>query len=162
MAAYITTQAQLRLYKYLNELGESVLYCNMDYVIFIHNVDEPPKVRAGDYLGHLTDELEEFGFVSYIEEFVSGGPKNYAFSVFCPSTENTYNQVQSEGYNFELRKLKGCELHYLEGYDATPVRVHNPKKIRRKQGGVVSEPQTKEYKVVFKKRRIMDNFDSFP
>ena len=42
------------------------------------------------------------------------------------------------------------------------VHVHNSKKIKRKHGGVVSEPETKEYKVVFKKRRLMVNFDSLP
>jgi len=42
-----------------------------------------------------------------------------------------------------------------------PVHVHNPKKIKRKHGGVlVYEPATKEYKVVFKNRRLVDNFDS--
>jgi len=47
--------------------------------------------------------------------------------------------------------------------DAPPVHVHIAKKIKRKHGGVVvSEPETKEYKVVFKKRRLMDNFDSLP
>ena len=46
--------------------------------------------------------------------------------------------------------------------DNTPLHVHNPRKIRRKHGGiVVSEPEKKEY-VVFKKRRLMDDFDSFP
>jgi len=30
-------------------------------VIFIQNVFEPLKVRTDDYLGDLTDELEEFG-----------------------------------------------------------------------------------------------------
>jgi hypothetical protein len=49
-------------------------------------VDEPPKVEIGYYLGDLTDVLEEFGSGSYIEQFVSGGPKNYAFSVFSPYT----------------------------------------------------------------------------
>jgi hypothetical protein len=44
------------------------------------------KVRTGDYQGDLTDEVEEFGAGSYIEEFVSGGPKNYTFNVICPST----------------------------------------------------------------------------
>jgi len=45
--------------------------------------------------------------------------------------------------------------------DAPPVHVHNAKKIKRKHGGiVVSELETKECKVVFKKRRLMDNFDS--
>ena len=82
VTAYVTTQARLKLYDNLSELGESVLYCDTDSVIFIQNVDDPPNVRTGDYLGHLTDELEDFGAVSFIEEFVSGGRKNYAFSVF--------------------------------------------------------------------------------
>jgi hypothetical protein len=43
--------------------------------------------------------------------------------------------------------------------DAPPVHVHILKKIKRKHGIVVSEPETKEYKVVFEKRRLMDNFD---
>jgi len=47
--------------------------------------------------------------------------------------------------------------------NAPPVHVNNPQKIKRKHGGVVvSEPETKEYKVVFKMRRLMDNFDSLP
>jgi len=47
--------------------------------------------------------------------------------------------------------------------DALPVHVHNAKKIKRKHGGIVgSELKTKEFKVVFKKRRLIDNFDSLP
>jgi hypothetical protein len=47
--------------------------------------------------------------------------------------------------------------------NAPPVHVHNAKKIKRKYGGlVVSGPDTKKYKVVFKKRRLMDDFDSLP
>ena len=47
--------------------------------------------------------------------------------------------------------------------DDTPLHVHNPGKIKRKRGGVVvSEPEKQEYKAVFKKRRLMDDFDSFP
>ena len=86
VAAYVTTQARLKLYEYLRDLGEYVPYCDTDSVIFIQNIDEPPKVRTGDYLGHLTDELEGLSGVSFIKEFVSGGQLNYAFSVFCPST----------------------------------------------------------------------------
>ena len=47
--------------------------------------------------------------------------------------------------------------------NAAPVHVHNPKNVKRKQGGVVvSEPETKQYNVVFKKRRLMDDFDYLP
>jgi len=47
--------------------------------------------------------------------------------------------------------------------DASAVHVYNSKKIKRKHGDiVVSELENKEYKVVFKKRRIMDNFHYLP
>lgn len=61
-----------------------MLYCNTDPVIYIQKVDEAPKVKRGDYLGDLTDKLKKFSSGSYIDEFASGGPKNYAFSDFCP------------------------------------------------------------------------------
>jgi hypothetical protein len=53
-------------------------------------------VKTGDYLGDLTDELEEFGSGSYIEEYVLGGPKNCIFC-FLPLNRETYNEMQSEG-----------------------------------------------------------------
>ena len=43
--------------------------------------------------------------------------------------------------------------------DNAPVHVRNPKKIKIKHGGV-SEIETKEYNVVFKKSRLKDNFDT--
>jgi hypothetical protein len=84
----------------LIELEKSVLYCDTDSVIYVQKVDEPPKVTIGDYLGDLTYELDEFGSGFFIDEFVSDGPKNYAFSVICPSTGKRTNKCK--GYNFEL------------------------------------------------------------
>jgi len=73
--------------------------------------------------------------------------------------------MSSKGYNFELWKFEVVNFTSLRDVileDAPPVHVHNPK-IKRKHGGiVVSEPETKEHKVVFKKRLLMDNFDSLP
>jgi hypothetical protein len=166
VAAYVTNQARLKLYEYLSKLGESVLYCDTDSVIYIQKVDESPKVKTGDYLGDLTDELEEFGPQSFIREFVSGGPKNYAFSVFCPTTGKCTNKCKVKGINLNYENFKVVNFTALRRMileEATPLHVHNPKKIKRKHGGVVvSEAETKEYKVVFKKRRLMDNHDSLP
>jgi len=68
----------------------------------------------------------------------------------------TLNYENSKVVNFTI--LRDMILK-----DTTPVHAHNPKKIKRKHGGVVvSQPETKEYKFVFKKRRLMDNFDSLP
>ena len=51
VVAYVTTQARIKLYEYLSKLCDSVLYCDTDSVIYIPNVDEPPKVETGYYLG---------------------------------------------------------------------------------------------------------------
>ena len=66
--------------------------------------------------------------------------------------------------NYENSKvLNSTALRNMILEKAPPVHVHNPKKIKREQVGVVvSEAQTKEYKFVFKKRRLVDNFDTLP
>jgi hypothetical protein len=47
--------------------------------------------------------------------------------------------------------------------NSEPGHVHNPKKIKRKHGCVVvTEAESKEYKVVFKERRVIGDFDSVP
>ena len=90
---------------------------------------------------------------------MSGGPKNYAFLVFC-------NKIKVNGKNLNYENSKVLNFFSLMNMileNAPPVHVHNPRKIKRKHGGVVgSEHETKEYKVVFKKRRLKDNFDSLP
>ena len=166
VAAYVTTQARLKLYEYLSKLGQSVLYCDTDSVIFVHKNNDPPKVKAGDYLGDLTDELEEYGSHSFIEEFVSGGPTNYAFSVFCPSAGKHATKCKVKGIILYYDNSKVVNFTVLRNMileDAPPVHVNYPKKIKQKQVGVVvSERQTKEYKVLIQKRRLMDDFDSVP
>jgi hypothetical protein len=59
----------------------------------------PQKLKR-DYVGDLTNELE-FGSGSYIEEFVSGGTQNYAFSVFSPSTGKPTTKCKSTTFNYE-------------------------------------------------------------
>jgi len=117
-------------------------------------------------LGDLTDELEEFGFGSYIGQFVSGCPKNNAFSVFSPSTGKRTTKCKIKGITLNYDNSKAVNFTSLRNMileDNTPLHVHSPRKIKRKHGGiVVSEREKKEYKVVFKKRRLMDEFDSFP
>ena len=125
---------------------------------------EPPNVETG-YLG-LIDELEEFGYGSYIEQFVSGGRKKYAFSVFSPSTGKRTTKCKVKGITLNYINSKVVNFTSLRNMileNNTPLHVHNPRKMNRKHGGIiVSEPDKKEYKVVFKKGRLMYDFDYFP
>ena len=74
VAAFTTCWARLKLYSYLEILGEQVLYYDTDSVIYKWSSDLP-RITTGDYLGDMKDELEG----DYIEEFVSGGAKNYGY-----------------------------------------------------------------------------------
>jgi hypothetical protein len=116
------------------------LYCDKDSVIYVPKVDEAPEVKTGDYLGDLTDELEEFWPQSFIQEFVSGGPKNYAYSVFCPTKGKCTNKCKVNGIalNYEYSKFVNfMSFRRVILEDDRPLHVHNPKKIKRKHGGVV-------------------------
>jgi hypothetical protein len=93
-------------------------------------------------------------------------PKNYAFSFFCPSTgkRTTNCKVKGIPLNYENSKLVNFTSlrNIILEYD-THLHFKPPKKIKRKHGGVVvSEDETKASKFVFKKRWLMDKFDSFP
>jgi hypothetical protein len=94
VAAYITTQARIKLYEYLRKLEEPVFYCDTDSVIYIQNVDDAPKVQTGDYLGDLTVELQEFGSGSFIKEFVSGARKTMYLWSFALLQGNVHLHVK--------------------------------------------------------------------
>ncbi|KAJ8962385.1 hypothetical protein NQ318_018369 [Aromia moschata] len=81
IAAYVTTQARLKLYSYLERLGDRVLYYDTDSVIYVSKEGEY-EPETGNFIGDLTDELEIYGKGCYITEFVPGGPKNYAYKVY--------------------------------------------------------------------------------
>ena len=76
IAAYTTAQARLKLYSYLDFLGTRALYADKDSVVFTTSPGES-RPTLGDYLGDLPDEVSD----NRITEFVTGGPKNYAYRV---------------------------------------------------------------------------------
>ncbi len=77
LAAFVTCYARLKLYEALDFLGERVLYFDTDSIFYVSQF-YMPDLTVGDYLGQFTDELDkEDG--NYIKEFVTTGPKSYAF-----------------------------------------------------------------------------------
>lgn len=76
LAAYVTAHARMRLYAALELLQDQVLYCDTDSVIFVQPQDRPCPLYEGTCLGEWTNELEPG---DYIVEFMSTGPKSYAY-----------------------------------------------------------------------------------
>ena len=160
--------ARLKLYSYLEALGERVLYYDTDSVIFIskEGMFEPP---TGNLIGDLTDELEEtYGVGSFITEFVSGGPKNYAYSV-----KSTLNQADN---NNIVCKVKGIRLDYRasklvnlksmrdlilkDENDAIELASNN---IRRTPyHDVITRTETKQYRINSTKRKFSEEYTSLP
>ena len=156
----------MHLYKYLDRLGERAPYCDTDSLLFIQGEEGPCLIECGDKLGDMTNELGEGEF---IEEFVSGGPKNYAYKVrnrdltkvpktVCKVRGITLNYTAMQLVNFDV--IRGM---ILKGTPET-VTVHTDKKIKRKRAdgtacvALVSEPEDKIYRLsLFKRRRLLNN-----
>ncbi|KAJ8935224.1 hypothetical protein NQ318_011334 [Aromia moschata] len=127
IAAYVTTQVHLKLYSYLELLGGRVLYYDTD------SYDVP----MGEFLGEITDELESYGPGSYITEFVSGGPKKYAYRVFSTrdKEERVVCKVKGISLNYAASQLVNFEIiksMILEPMSAGPVSITSRKILRTK------------------------------
>ncbi len=102
IACFTTCHARLKLYTYLKQLGEQVLYFDIDSVIYSH-VGNQPSLENGDYLGDLTDKLDPG---QTIVDFTSGGPKNYGY-------RTTANKTECKVRGFSLQNLRGsAQLNY--------------------------------------------------
>ena len=118
---------------------------------------DPP---IGDYLGELTNELKKG---EHIVEFVSGGPKNYAYKTnrgneMCKVRGFTLHVTNSQLINFE--SVKRMVLDPSE----TTIKVMNPQKICRNKGKrkLYNREEQKHYQMVYTKRRRLDNYDTEP
>ena len=165
VAAYLTAQARLKLYDYLSKLGKSVLYCDSDSVIYIQNVDEHPKVETRYYLGDLKMNWKIYSLAPTLNNVYRSALKIMHFSVY-PFTGKRTTKCKVKRITLNYDNSKAVIITSLRNMileDNTQLHVHNLRKIKRKHGGVVvSEPERKEYKVVFKNQRLMNDFDSFP
>jgi len=123
------------------------VYCDTDWITYIQKVGETSNVETEYFLGDLTSEMGDFDSGSFIEEFVSGGTKNYALAVFCHSSGNPISKCKVNYKNSKILNFTALISMILE-YNM-PLHVHNAKKIKKKHGGVVmTEPETNELKVV--------------
>jgi hypothetical protein len=75
IGVYLTTGACMHFYKNLDRLEERAIYFDTDSVLYIKEERKTRLVEIWDNLGDMTDELKSG---EYIDEFVSGGTKNYA------------------------------------------------------------------------------------
>lgn len=156
IASFTTAYARLKLYDVLEQLKERALYCDTDSVIYVSKgSDTHPTI--GDYLGELTNELDGD---DYITEFVSAGPKLYAFKTFkghtvCKVRGFTLNYQASKSLNFDTIR------HDILKGDVVDVRCFNILRDKHRVS-VYNKISNKKCKKVLDKRRLRSNCFTYP
>jgi hypothetical protein len=106
----------------------------------------------------ITDELKPS---EYIDEFVSGGPKNYAYKIHnrdVTKEPKTVCKVRDITLSYHAPRLVNFDVIISMIMRGEPdiLTVRTEKKIKRKRkGGValITEPEEKMYRISFHKRR---------
>jgi hypothetical protein len=137
IGAYVTAGARIHLYSYLATLKQMALYCDTDPVIYIQPEDQPALIETGDSLGAMTSEFKER---FHIDEFVSGGPENYAYRTINIATgeHDTVYKVCGITLNYSASRLVNFDVMrdmILGVTDSDRVTVHTEHKIKRKRAG---------------------------
>ena len=170
IGSFVTAGARIHLYSYLDKLQEKAIYTDTDSVLYIQNDDEPPLIECGDKLVSMTNELQ---LGECIDEFVSGGPKNYAYRVVkrtdTTNSPKTLYKVRGITLNYTTSQLVNSDVirdMILNRRPNEVVTVHTDKKIKRKRNEgrvqILSEPEDKIYRISFFKRRRLHDNNSFP
>ena len=169
IAAFTTALARLKLYSYLEGLGDRVLYYDTDSIIFISKKDLYDQ-PTGNLIGDLTDELEEsYGVGSYITEFVSGGPKNYAFKVNSTSnpasTDNIVCKVKGIRLDYKASKLINLESMrdlILNDEEKATIELISNNIRRTPHHDIITSTENKKYRINSTKRKFTEDFSSLP
>ena len=166
VAAFTTCYARLKLYSYLDRLQQRVLYFDTDSVIYT-DLPGQPDIPLGDYLGDMTDELDDGDF---IVDFTSAGPKNYGYrtqrgKVCCKVRGFSLNVRGSKQLNYDVMRQNLLDEITRPLDERRNIDVVNPNFFWRnpatKHLRVIT--RTKRYGLVFDKRVVDPNtFQSFP
>ena len=165
LAAFTTAYGRLELYKYLDQLGERVLYFDTDSVIFKSSPEDidPP---LSNYLGGLTSELPPN---EHIVEFASSAPKSYAYitntgETVCKIKGFSLNFKNSLKIDFNVIKDMVVNQQLQDNPNLRKVATVNERQITRDKfrNKIYNTKLVKNYSVSYTKRVIMPDLTTVP
>lgn len=156
IAIFTTAWARLELYDLINKLDRRVLYMDTDSCIYVSKEGEfEPELSS--YLGGLTNEVADSGNGEYITEFVTCGPKNYAYKI-----SNGECVVKVKGFRLNYRTSKLINMDTMKSLvrdmkDNKTITVVNEHKITREPitSKLINKREEKKYQLVYDKRMIV-------
>ena len=166
VAAFTTCHARLKLYSYLEQLQQCVLYFDTDSIIYTA-LPGQPDIPLGDYLGEMTDELDDGDFII---DFTSAGPKNYGYrtqhgKVCCKVRGFSLNVRGSRQLNYDVTQQNLLDKITRPLDERRNIDVVNPNFFWRNPATkyLCVITRTRRYGLVFDKRIVDPNtFKSFP
>ena len=160
LAAFVTSQGRLSLYKELEKLDTRVLYMDTDSIFFTCK-DGEYEPSLGNYLGEFTNEIDPKEG-SHITTFVSAGAKNYAYELDTGKTKCTVK-------GFTLNNIASLKLNYASIKDlvlnnpANKITVPQLKFDRNKKSwDVTTNIINKLYGFVYDKRILFNDLTTLP
>lgn len=118
----------------------------------------------------MTDELKDHGEGSFITEFVSGGPKHYAYKVLSSKEQKEKVYIKVKGFaincansaaiNFESLRKKVFAFIKEKDRQETEIRIRRIE--RQMDRKVVSITRKKIYRITYDKRVVGDDFTTTP
>ncbi len=151
-------------------LQERVCYFDTDSVIYLTNPGDTYHPKLGSWLGELTDEIQdEFGTQAKMDTFASAGPKNYGYRVKKQDGTFAY-KVKIRGFRLQyaaslqlnLKTLKKKVAAFVKHGDTSRIGVTQPQITRSHNRQVTTRDTRKQYGVVYKKRRVMRDYNTLP
>jgi hypothetical protein len=160
IASFVTSQARIKLYSELAKLQDRVLYFDTDSIFYISRPNEY-EPQLGEFLGQFTNEIDP-NDGDHMVEFVSAGPKNYAYKLDTGITECT---VKGITFNYLTNKLITFEtLKEIIAFDKTKTVLVPQVKFsaNKKSWTIKDEVIDKTYRYVYDKRVLIDDFNTLP
>ena len=167
IGAMTTAYARLMLYDLMDKLGERCIYSDTDSVIFVSKEgDWVPE--TGPFLGELTDEINgDSGGDDYIVEFVSGGPKCYAYKTLHNKSQLKCKGITLSSHNTDI--ITHDTLLELVHEFVSPDNIKQ--NLMTKSDTIVRNKKAfelknktihKKFQVVYNKRRVFSNLTTLP
>ena len=158
LALFTTSNGRIRLFREMDKLGERVLYCDTDSIIYIDPCDGSSyTVPIGEALGDFSDELASG---DYIVEFISSGPKAYCYTTFLGK-----ECVKMKGFNLNFENsLKINKQTMKQLIDNEISIVTKGTQISRdvKTKNILTTNMKKRLTFQYNKRFICKNYNTLP
>lgn len=161
IGAFTTCYARLRLYEGLEKLQRQVLYCDTDSIMFVRGGSErfgtDEDLIRGKELGDFASELSEG---DHLQEFLSGGPKNYAYQTALGKEVIKIKGICLHSKNREVLHFDSIRQVVLG--ELSQLKTPEENRISRtKQKTLVNVKFSKVYRNTFAKRVLSsDNISS--